>query len=249
MPVIDSQVKLYLGDCLEVLPNLKHRSIDLILCDPPYGTTANEWDSVIPLPELWMELPRVRKIGCPIVLTSAQPFTTDLIQSNREMFQYTWVWDKVNSKTGFLDSKRRPLRVTEDVVVFCGSHRMTYNPQMSEGTPYKAKAGKASSNYGGQRTVYTVSSGDRFPTDLIQIKGAFKKGLHPTQKPVALMEYLIKTYTNENELVLDFAMGSGTTGVACVNLNRRFIGIEKDPEYFKIAKERIYSAKSKTQSQ
>lgn len=236
--IINEDVKLIHGDCLEVMKSIPERSIDLILCDLPYGTTQNKWDSVIPFDELWVQYRRVCK-GL-IVLTAAQPFTSALIMSNQKDFKYTLVWDKALS-TGFLNAKKQPLRQTEDVVVF--GKGKTYNPIMEvRGKPRK-KGGHnkpgGSDNYGQFGDVFSFNN-EYYPTNLLRISNAARKGKqHPTQKPVELMEYLIRTYSNEGETVLDNCMGSGTTGVACMNTGRRFIGIEKDEEYFVIAKKRI----------
>lgn len=237
----NNPIQLYQGDCLDILPRLKSRSVDLVLCDPPYGTTQNEWDSVIPLDELWTELKRLTTFKATFAIMSNQPFTSFLILSNLDWFNYVWVWDKVNSKTGFLDCKRKPLKCIEEIVIFHRPGGHIYNPQLSEGTPYTAVAGTKSSNYGGQKDVTTINSGTRQPTNLLRIKakGGPVQNLHPTQKPITLMEYLIKTYTHQGNTVLDFAMGSGTTGVACKKLGRKFIGIELNPDYFQVAQRRI----------
>lgn len=234
-------INLMLGDCLERMAEIEDGSVDLVLTDPPYGTTQNAWDSVIPLGPLWAELNRIKKPNGAIVMTSAQPFTTSLISSNLSQFKYTWVWNK-GQGTGFLNAKRQPLRNLEDVIVFYGL-QPTYNPQMRTGfKPYTCKQGEnKTKNYGGQKGAITVSDGSRYPLSLLEFKRD-KNKIHPTQKPIALMEYLIRTYTNEGETVLDFTMGSGTTGVACVNTNRNFTGVEKDETYFNIAKDRIESA-------
>jgi len=231
------KIELIQGDCLEKMKDIPDGSVDMVLTDPPYGTTACKWDSIIPLEPMWEQLKRVIKPNGAIVMTASQPFTTTLIASNMKMFKYCWVWDK-SQITNFLNSKRQPLRRTEDVVVFYAK-QCHYSPQMARGEPYKINRTHATDNYGAQVANSTDNEGVRFPDGIIDIPQARIKGGHPTQKPVALMEYLIKTYTNEGEVVLDFTMGSGTTGVACKNLNRNFIGIEIDPEYFKIAKKRI----------
>lgn len=240
---------LYLGDCLNVMQSIPDKSVDLILCDLPYGTTQNNWDAVIPLGILWGEYRRITKDNSAIVLTSAQPFTSVLIASNLADFKYAWVWDKVNRPTGHLNAKIQPMRQTEDVVVFY-KKQPTYNPQMTDGEPYTAKGSKKSNNYGSQKTTITVCDGKRYPRNLLSIP-ADERGtvgrIHPTQKPVALMEYFIKTYTNEGQTVIDNTMGSGTTGVACSKLNRKFIGIEKDQSYFKIACNRIEQALKQVQ--
>ena len=237
------KIELIQGDCLEKMKYIPDGSVDMVLADPPYGTTACKWDSIIPFEPLWEQYKRIIKDNGAIVLTASQPFTSALVMSNIDNFKYAWVWDKVNKFSGHLNAKKQPMRQTEDVLVFCVGTPI-YNPQMFDGEPYKAtSSGGKSQNYGKQvDKVTTVSDGKRYPRNLIAIKGdqrGTEGRIHPTQKPVALMEYLIKTYTNENETVLDNCMGSGTTGVACKNLNHNFIGIEMDPEYFKIAEKRI----------
>lgn len=229
-------IDLHLGDCLEVMKQIPDKSIDAIICDLPYGTTSNKWDSVINLDALWMQYKRI--CNGAIVLTAQTPFDKVLGYSNLKMLKYEWIWVKENG-TGFLNAKKAPLKNHENVLVFCDK-QPTYNPQMRTGfKPYKQKAGRASSNYRPQiGNIVTESNGDRYPLSVIEFQRD-KNKLHPTQKPIALMEYLVKTYTNEGDTVLDNCMGSGTTGVACKNLNRKFIGIEQDPTYFQIAKERI----------
>ena len=226
------------GDCLERMKEIESGSADMVLADPPYGTTACKWDSIIPLEPMWEQLKRVIKPNGAIVMTASQPFTTTLISSNMKMFKYCWVWNKKQGGNP-LNAKRQPLRITEDVVVF---NAKTYNPQMRTGKLRKKgginkqpeTTGKVDINYSSYNDQY-------YPTTIIEIANCSKKKerVHPTQKPVALMEYLIKTYTNEGETVLDFTMGSGTTGVACKNLGRKFIGIEMDEGYFDIASKRM----------
>ena len=235
-------INLMQGDCLERMKEIPDGSVDMVLTDPPYGTTQCKWDSVIPFEPMWEQLKRVTKKNSAIVMTASQPFTSALVMSNVKMFKYCWVWDKVNRPTGHLNAKKMPMRQTEDVSVFYAKPT-TYNPQMSLGRPYSATGSKKSQNYGAQvKTTTKCVDGMRYPRDLLQIP-ADERGtvgrIHPTQKPVALMEYLIKTYTNEGETILDFTMGSGTTGVAAKNLGRGFIGIELDETYFNIAKQRI----------
>lgn len=235
--------ELILGDCLDVMPRLPAGSVDLVLCDLPYGTTRNRWDAVIPFAPLWAAYDRLCRGA--VVLTAAQPFTSALIMSRITSFRYTWVWDKVNRPTGHLNAKRQPLRQSEDVVVFYDA-QPTYHPQMVQGAPYRATGSKRSSNYGEQvRTATVCADGLRYPRNLLAIP-ADERGsvgrLHPTQKPVALLEYLIRTYTDPGDTVLDNAMGSGSTGVACANTGRRFIGIERDPAYFAVAQRRIADA-------
>ena len=227
-----------LGDCLERMKEIPDGSVDLILTDPPYGTTACKWDSVIPLEPMWEQLKRIIKPNGAIVMTASQPFTSVLVCSNLSMFAYEWVW--VKSKiTGVLNAKKMPVRKHESVLVFCDRKCTgTYNAQglVRKGTV--TKQGGNSDNYGNRSSDDYVQEFTNWPRDVLEIKSEGNT-VHPTQKPVALMEYLIKTYTNEGETVLDFTMGSGTTGVACKNLNRNFIGIEKDETYFKIAQDRI----------
>ena len=241
-------MKLIQGDCLEVMKGIEDGSVDMILTDPPYGTTACKWDSIIPLEPMWKQLKRIIKPNGAIVMTASQPFTTTLIASNMKMFKYCWVWEK-NKATGHLNAKKRPLVSTEDVCVFYNKPPI-YNPQglTRKDIPTISKGDRGSKGVGssgdcyGKATRDAVQTHTNYPKSIIRIPVNMKAEFHPTQKPVALMEYLIKTYTNEKELVLDFTMGSGTTGVACKNLNRDFIGIELDPKYFKIAKKRIAEA-------
>ena len=229
--------KLILGNCLEQMKNIPDHSIDLILTDPPYGTTACKWDSIIPLEPMWEQLKWVIKPDGAIVMTAAQPFTTTLIASNMKMFKYCWVWKK-SKPTGHLNAKKQPLRTYEDVVVFY-DNQCIYNPQGVKPTD-KVVSRTNRGNYGecSKTTRQTVTN---YPRNIVEFPSV--DGVHQTQKPVALMEYLIKTYTNEYETVLDFTFGSGTTGVACSNLNRKFIGIEMDDKYFDIAKDRILNTK------
>lgn len=238
-------MKLIHGDCIEKMKDIPDNSIDMVLCDPPYGTTACKWDSIIPLEPMWEQLKRVIKPNGAIVMTAAQPFTTTLIASNMKMFKYCWVWEK-GKGTGFLNAKKQPIRCLEDVAVFYGK-QPSYNPQgLVEGNFNNGRKSKETtkkeSTYGKQRNS-GPSKFTGYPRQLIKFSGVHKP-IHPTQKPVALMEYLIRTYTNEGETVLDFTMGSGSTGVACVNTGRDFIGIELDEGYFKIAENRIHDAQS-----
>lgn len=235
-------INLLHGDCLELMRTIESGSVDLILTDPPYGTTQCNWDNVIPFSEMWFQIRRIAKQNTPIVFHAQQPFTSALIMSNPKMFKYTWVWEK-SKATGFLNAKKRPLVAHEDIVVFCKGTPVYY-PQMTEGTAYNKGVRKQQTEndvYGSFEQVEVKSDGLRYPRSIQYFKTAESEGKtwHKTQKPVALLEYLIKTYTLENELVLDFTMGSGSTGVACKNLNRRFIGIEKDDRYFEIAKSRL----------
>jgi len=230
------------GDCLEEMEKIEDGSVDLVLTDPPYGTTACKWDTVIPFEPMWEQLKRVTKKNGAIVLFGSQPFTSALVMSNVKMFKYEWVWDKVTAR-GHLVAKKRPMAQHENISVF-GNGATTYNPQMTlKKKPERGSSVEASrtSLVGGTTTrgKEVVIRTHSYPKT-IQTFGMDKRVGHPTQKPVALMEYLIKTYTNEGETVLDFTMGSGTTGVACKNLNRNFIGIELDKDYYEIAKKRIH---------
>jgi len=230
--------KIINGDCLEVMKDIEDKSIDMILCDLPYGTTACKWDSIIDLEPMWKQLKRLIKPNGAIVMTASQPFTTTLISSNMKMFKYCWVWDKDRSCGSFM-AKKRPLKYHEDVVIFY-KKQPTYNPQMTTGRMQNKASGGKSDNYG-DIPIIRYMSDQYYPRSIQTFKACHNMTgkVHPTQKPVALMEYLIKTYTNENETVLDFTMGSGTTGVACKNLNRDFIGIELDEKYCEIAKKRL----------
>jgi site-specific DNA-methyltransferase (adenine-specific) len=231
--------EIHKGECLELMKNIPDGSIDMVMCDLPYGTTKNSWDSIIPLDELWAQYHRVCKKNAAIVLTAATPFDKVLGCSNLKEFKYEWVWQK-EAGTGLLNAKKQPLRDHENVLVFYRS-QPCYNPQFSEGKPYTCKKGGDTSNYNPSGSVVTVNEGTRCPKTVLKFNRDKNKE-HPTQKPVALMEYLIKTYTNPGELVLDNTMGSGTTGVACMNTGRRFYGIERDDKYFDIAEQRIRTA-------
>ena len=236
----NENVWLMQGDCLERMKEIPDGSVDLILCDLPYGTTQNKWDSVITFEPLWAQYRRVCKPNAAIVLTAAQPFTSFLVSSNARDFKYQWVWQK-SKPTGHLNAKKQPLRNHEDVLVFY-SAQPTYNPQGTRPTDVMVSRTNRG-NYGAcsKTTRQTVTG---YPCTVIQF--STESGIHPTQKPVALMEYLIRTYTNEGEVVLDNCMGSGTTGIACRNLHRKFIGIEMDENYFNIAKKRILNLQDKT---
>ena len=244
--------KLKQGNCLEVMKEIPAGSVDMILCDLPYGTTACKWDTVIPFEPLWEQYKRVIKKNGAIVLFGSEPFSSHLRLSNLHWFKYDWQWVK-SRKNGFVHAKGMPLRETEIISVFSGGAirrnadlPMTYNPQGVE--PFVKKRVnyvKTTLAYSGGHEIGTEydQKGFGYPTNLIPFKNESPKTqVHPTQKPVALCEYLVKTYTNEGEWVLDNTMGSGTTGVACVNTNRNFIGIEQDEKYFEIAKNRINEA-------
>lgn len=239
-------IDLRQGDCLEVMKSLPTGSVDLVLTDPPYGTTACKWDSIIPLEPMWAELKRVVKPNGAVVMTASQPFTTTLIASNMGGYCYSWVWNKKKAGNIFL-AKVQPMKTHEDICVFSKTGKMpNYHP-----IKVLRDKVKTSKNYGTgealggnkkpEARVYKYTH--KNPISIITESNANQKGKqHPTQKPVALMEYLIKTYTREGETVLDFTMGSGSTGVACVNTNRKFIGIELDKDYFAIAEQRINEA-------
>ena len=238
-------MQLIHGDCLEKMKEIPDKSIDLILCDMPYGTTSkNKWDSVISFTDLWGAYNRIIKDNGAMLLFGQPPFSSVLIASNIKNFRYEWIWQKTLPQ-GFLNSNRMPLRATENVSVFY-KKLPTYNPQMRDGKPYNKGIRKANctTNYGDfGETVAKNETGKRFPINILSFSnGNHKNILHPTQKPVALLEYLIKTYTNKGDTVLDNCMGSGSTGVACVNTGRDFIGIELDDNYFKIAEKRINDA-------
>jgi site-specific DNA-methyltransferase (adenine-specific) len=245
------KIQLMQGDCLELMKGIADKSVDNLLCDLPYGTTACKWDTVIPFEPLWDQYERVIKHGGAIVLTASQPFTTKLIASNFDWFKYELIWNKV-LPTGFAIAKIQPMKQHENVLVF-GKGKVTYNPQM---TPREKPRtyNRTHKKYEGSENLQKHDGKERtltryYPRSLIEFSNADNKSkVHPTQKPVALFEYLIKTYTNEGETVLDNCMGSGSTGVACLNTNRRFIGIELDETYFNIAKERIYATARDTES-
>ena len=230
------------GDCLDLLPTIADDSVDLLLVDLPYGTTACKWDSIIPLDKLWEQYNRVCKDDAAMVFTAAQPFTTVLAASNIQNLRYEWIWEKPHG-TNPMNAKVMPLKSHENVLVFYRK-KPTYNPQMWYSTPYtgfKSDTAKIGEVYGKQQSKHRDNpDGSRYPKTILKCKQ--EKGLHPTQKPVELMEYLIRTYTNEGDTVLDNTMGSGTTGVACVRSNRKFIGMEMNAEYYQIASERIANA-------
>jgi site-specific DNA-methyltransferase (adenine-specific) len=246
---IELTMQLIHGDCLEEMKNIPDGSIDMVLTDPPYGTTACKWDSVIPFEPMWERLKRVIKPNGAIVMTASQPFTSVLIMSNIKGYCYNWVWNK-HFAGNFVQAKRQPLKDHEDVCVFSVNGKMPNYYPLKTLRDKPIKKGKNEVESGAVPLKGSLSGANKVYTDKNPTTGKsldfsvrIDRGFHPTQKPVALMEYLIKTYTNENETVLDFTMGSGTTGVACVNLNRNFIGIEKDAEYFRIAQDRIEKAK------
>lgn len=245
-----SDIRLLHGDCLDLMAGIPDGSIDAIICDLPYGTTACKWDTVIPFEPLWKHYKRIIKRNGAIVLFGSQPFTSALVMSNPAMFRFAWIWEKSRA-TNFQQVKHTPLRYHEDVLVFGKSGK--YNPQMEVGEPYHTRI--TTRGITGQpfdikpphlKSDSKILRLTRYPRSIITVPSMRQQDrLHPTQKPVALLEYLIRTYTNEGEVVLDNTMGSGTTGVACVNTDRDFIGIEKDAGYFQIAQTRIQDAQNK----
>ena len=234
---------LYLGDCLEVMAGLPDASVDMILCDLPYGTTACKWDTVIPFEPLWREYLRIAKETAVVALTASQPFTSALVMSNPKLFRHEWVWIK-NRGSNFANTVREPMKEHESVLVFSRG-KWTYNKQMQERTGSGGDRVKYGVAFQSQSENYREFEGHKHQKlPELRVPSTWQKfntevGLHPTQKPVALMEYLIRTYTQEGDTVLDNCAGSFTTGVACLNTNRSFIGIEKDPEYFRIGSERM----------
>ncbi len=237
-------IKLYKGDCLELMQDIPDKSIDAIIADLPYGTTACKWDIVIPFEPLWEQYNRIIKDNGAIVLFGSEPFSSALRMSNIKQYKYDWVWEKEQG-SNYATVKYMPFKVTENISIFA-SNKCTYNPQMEKGKPYKDNARTRNLEHSTKNTIKKeiINLGTRYPRNKLYFQNDTKKGFsfHPTQKPVALMEYLIKTYTNEGETVLDNTMGSGTTGVACINTNRNFIGIEMDENYFAIAEKRINDA-------
>ena len=244
--------KLYCGDCLEVMKDIPDKSIDMILCDLPYGTTQNKWDSILPLDLLWLQYNRIIKDNGCIALFADGLFMVDLINSNRGNWKYNLIWDK-QLTSGFLNANKRPLKQHEEIVIFY-KRQPTYNPQFSEGKPLHGMGNKfrnlknKNNNYNDFNSQMNPSAereGDtkKYPKSILNFpRKASRYMLHPTEKSIKLCEYLIKTYTNEGDIVLDNCMGSGSTGVACKNVGRDFIGIELDEKYFQIAKERIENA-------
>lgn len=239
--------RFYNEDCFDAMKEIPYGVIDMVLADLPYGTTDCDWDTIISFDQLWRNYWKICKPNAAIVLTATQPFATAVISSQIKNFKYDWIWDKVNRYGGFGNVSYMPLKRHENILIFVKSGKPTFNPQMKKGTPYKAqRSGKKPINFdngatGGLQPINTVNEGTRNPVSIIDIKADVKSemGLHPTQKPVALFEYLIKTYTNENEIVLDNTAGSGTTAIAAINTNRKWVCIEKDKDYYDKAIERI----------
>jgi site-specific DNA-methyltransferase (adenine-specific) len=253
-------INLMQGDCFERMKEIESGSVDMVICDLPYGTTFAAWDSVIPLEPLWEQYERIIKHNGAFVLFGSQPFSARLINSNLKLFKYEWIWEKGRA-SGHVHAKNKPLKAHENILVFSkgttvhknqSKNRMTYVPQLSDGKPYTRKhissnvgsllhsKSKANTEYEGS---IAVNEGFRYPRSVLKVKNHNVGNFHPTQKPTELCEYLIKTYTNSGDVVLDNCMGSGTTGVAAVNTGRKFIGIELDEHYFNIAKERIEKAR------
>jgi len=235
MPMI-----LMLGDCLERMREIESGTVDLVLADLPYGTTRCSWDSIIPLAPLWEQYRRLVRKGGAVVLTAAQPFTSALVLSNPEWFRYDWVWEKT-AATGHLNAKRAPMRAHESILVFCAG-QPTYNPQMTHGHARKTatRTVLTSEVYGKADSITHYDSTSRYPRTVQRFSSDKQRSkLHPTQKPLALIEYLVKTYSSPGQMVLDNAMCSGTTGLACRNTGRAFIGIEQDPAHFATAQQRI----------
>lgn len=246
---------IYLGDCLDVMQDIPDKSIDAIICDLPYQVLNKsnpnaKWDKIIPFEPLWKQYERIIKDNGAIILFAQGMFTAQLMISNQKLWRYNLIWDK-GRVTGFLNANRMPMRRHEDICVFY-KKLPTYNPQMEKCEPHQRNHGKGNNEsptnrcYGNFVSTPTIISDEKFPKSIIQVKSEHKNGefYHPTQKPVNLLRYLIRTYTNENDVILDNTMGSGSTIVACIKEKRQWIGIEKDEKYFEIAKQRIQEEKS-----
>lgn len=236
-----NKVQLQKGDCIKLMHELPDKSVDMILCDLPYGITNHKWDSIIPYDDLWTEYERIIKDNGAIVLFGAEPFSTKLRMSNIKLYRYDWVWLKSRA-TLFQMSHKRPMNKHELISVFY-KHLPTYNPQMSKGKPYKTNGRRERKASGflssGMVNIPRNNKGTRYPTTILDFPNSNAKRYHPTEKPINILSYLIKTYTNENEVVLDNCMGSGSTGVACIRNNRKFIGFELNGHYFEVAQKRI----------
>lgn len=239
------KIELHQGNCLEVMKSIPDGSVDMVLCDLPYGTTDAKWDSVLPFSSLWAQYNRIVKKNGAVVLFAAQPFTSALVMSNVKQYKTSWVWNKSQSG-GFATAKYHPLKITEDILVFCQG-TATYYPQMRKGKArFKGGSKKQNELQSGLKVIEPRWSDDYYPINVLDYVSARSGKVHPTQKPVALLEYLIKTYSLEGQTVLDNTMGSGSTGVACINTARSFIGIELDETYFNIASKRIAEAQENT---
>lgn len=233
------KIDLKCGDSIEMMREIPDHSVDMILCDPPYGTTRCKWDTIIPFEDLWKEYKRVCKKNAAIVLFSCEPFTSNLIMSNPKMFRYDLIWVK-GQGTDFLNANRKPLRCHENICVFYAASP-TYNVQKNEGEAYtRTKSKTPTEVYGKYEEQSTICTGGRYPTTILRFNT--ERGYHPTQKPVPLLEWLIKSYSNEGDTILDNCMESGSTGVACINTKRNFIGIELEQKYYDIAQQRIDEA-------
>ena len=230
---------IYHRDCLGGgLQSIPDNSVDMVLTDPPYGTTQNKWDSIVDMNLFWKEIKRVTKEHSAIIIFSQMPFTATAVMSNHKMFRYEWICEKHNP-TGFLNANRMPMKCHENALVFYDK-LPTYNPQMIQGKQHTRGGARQSKNYGSYDTLKLTTSDKYYPRDVLKVNWQDStRGLHPTQKPVSLCEYFIKTYSNEGDIVLDHFIGSGTTAVAAKNTNRKYIGFEKDDEYFEIAKNRL----------
>ena len=227
--------KIYNEDCLEGMKKIPDKSVDMILCDLPYGTTACKWDTIIDLDKLWKQYERIIKDNGAIVLTASQPFTSKLVMSNPNLFKYEWIWEKEQG-VNFLLAKKQPMKVHENILVF-SKKQTVYKPIMTAGSPYVSGKGDSGEVTGKVIKTQSVNTGTRYPRSVQKFNR--ERGLHPTQKPVALFEYLIKTYSNEGDIILDNCMGSGTTAIACLNTNRNYIGFELDEEYYNKSLDRI----------
>jgi site-specific DNA-methyltransferase (adenine-specific) len=246
----EGKKEILLGDCLELMKDIPKGSIDMILCDLPYGTTACKWDTIIPFDKLWEHYERIIKPNGAIVLTASQPFTSALVMSNPKMFRYEWIWEKTMA-TGGLMAKYRPMKAHESILIFNTSKGSTYNEQRLDGEAYKRVEGKKKDSVIGDKSggYVTISDGGRAARSVVKISNPNSGSLHPTQKPIALFEYLIKTYTNENDLVLDNTAGSGTTAISCLNTNRQFIVMEKEQKYYDIILKRVGDFNKKFEQQ
>jgi DNA modification methylase len=232
-------IELHHGDCLEIMRTLPSGSVDLVLVDLPYGVTQQKWDAVIPFAPLWEQYLRITKDNAAFVFTASQPFTSALVMSMPKLFKYDWVWKKPKG-TGHLNAKKQPMRDKEDILVFAKG-KPVYNPQMVKGEPYKARGGKRNDDtYGDYTSVRNDNEGLRYPKQIIEFAIVERDKLHPSQKPLELMQYLVRTYSNPGDVVLDNTMGSGSTGAACIREGRDFIGIEMDEGYFEVAKLRLH---------